>query len=57
MKLNELCIDSRAGSDAAWDAIHNWLHMYDLDVPPGTEEALNEAVQEILESTDVRRLT
>ena len=56
MKFNELCIDTRDGSDAAWDAIQNWLASYELDVPPGTEQAINDVLQEILDSTDVRRL-
>jgi len=56
MKFNELCIDTRDGSDAAWDAIQNWLASYDLDLPAGTEQAINDVLQEILDSTDVRRV-
>ena len=56
MKLNELCIDTRDGSDRAWDAIQNWLARYDLDLPSGTEQAINDVLQEILDSTDVHRV-
>tara|TARA_R100001443_G_C3283771_1_gene161083 strand:+ start:494 stop:667 length:174 start_codon:yes stop_codon:yes gene_type:complete len=56
MKFNEHCIDTRDGTDRAWDAIHNWAASYDLDFPPGTEQALNDAIQEILDSTDVFEL-
>ena len=56
MKLAERCIDSKDGSDAAWDAIHNWLHMRGLDMSATAEEGFNEMVQDFLESTDVQEV-
>ena len=52
-KLNERCIDSVVGAEKAWDAIHSWLASYELDVPAGTEQALMESIERILDSTDV----
>ena len=53
MKLSEHCINELEGADTAWDAVHKWLDGYGVNVPPGTEEALHDAVWEILKSTDV----
>ena len=56
MKLAERCIDSREGSDAAWDAIQEWLCMKGLDMSPKAEEAFNELVQDFLNNTDLQEI-
>jgi len=55
MKLAEFNLDAMDGADKAWDAIHEWLDRYGIEISPTDECELHNEIHHMLKNIEVKQ--
>lgn len=55
MKLAEFNLDAMDGADKAWDAIHEWLDRYGIEISATDECELHNEIHHILKNVEVKQ--
>ncbi len=56
MKLAEFNLDAMDGADKAWDAIHEWLDRYGIEISPTDECDLHNEIHHMLKNIEVKQV-